>query len=128
MFDIVGMAVQRESPSSQTAESKAWDHQNVKQFLVSRVDILEQAEIKCWEFMNLWDTTIKVPEVVYNREFAVVNMKESIDTLLGLNSISVGNEYRREISRAAVSVLEKIKKITPESRKTILAEIENNIE
>lgn len=127
MFDIVGMAIQRESPSSQTAESKAWDHQNVKQFLVSRVDILEQAETKCWELMNLWDATIKVPEVIYNREFAVVNMKESIDTLMGLNSLAAGSEYRREISRAAVSVLEKIKKITPESRKIILAEIENNI-
>jgi hypothetical protein len=127
MFDIVGMAVQRESPSSQTAESKAWDHQNVKQFLVSRVDILEQAELKCWELMNLWDATIKAPEVVYNREFSVVNLKESIDTLLGLNNIPAGNEYRREISRAAVSVLEKIKKIPPESRKTILAEIENTI-
>ena len=124
MFDIVGMAIQRESPSSQTAESKAWDHQNVKQFLVSRVDILEQVEIKCWELMNAWDATIKVPEIIYNREFAVVNLKESIDTLLGLNNIPGGNEYRREISRAALSVLEKIKKITPESRKTILAEIE----
>ena len=126
MFDIVGMAVQRESPSSQTAESKAWDHQNVKQFLVSRVDILEQVESKCWKLMNSWDATIKVPEVIYNREFAVVNMKESIDTLLGLNNIAAGEEYRREISRAAVSVLGKIKKITPETRKTILAEIENN--
>ena len=127
MFDIVGMAIQRESPSAQTAESKAWDHQNVKQFLVSRVDILEQVEIKCWELMNLWDATIKVPEIIYNREFAVVNLKESIDTLMGLNSIAAGGEYRREISRAAVSVLEKIKKITPESRKAILTEIENNI-
>ncbi|MDD5697433.1 MAG: hypothetical protein PHH77_02350 [Victivallaceae bacterium] len=127
MFDIVGMAIQRESPSAQTAESKAWDHQNVKQFLVSRVDILEQAELKCWQLMNLWDASIKIPEVVYNREFAVVNLKESIDTLLGLNSIPAGDEYRREISRAAVSVLEKIKKIAPESRKTILAEIDHNV-
>lgn len=125
MFDIVGMAVQRESPSSQTAESKAWDHQNVKQFLVSRVDILEQAEVKCWEMMHQWDPTIKVPEVVYNREFAIVNLKESIDALLGLNSIAAGSEYRKEISRAAVSMLEKIKKIAPEARKTILAEIRN---
>jgi hypothetical protein len=125
MFDIVGMAVQRESPSSQTAESKAWDHQNVKQFLVSRVDILEQAEVKCWEMMHQWDPTIKVPEVVYNREFAIVNLKESIDALLGLNSIAAGGEYRKEISRAAVSMLEKIKKIAPEARKTILAEIRN---
>ena len=128
MFDIVGMAIQRESPSAQTAESKAWDHQNVKQFLVSRVDILEQAEIKCWELMRLWDATIQVPDVVYNREFAVVNLKESIDTLLALNSIPGGSEYHREISRAAVSVLEKIKKIAPEARKTILAEIESNTE
>jgi hypothetical protein len=128
MFDIVGMAIQRESPSAQTAESKAWDHQNVKQFLVSRVDILEQAEIKCWELMSLWDPGIKVPEVVYNREFAVVNLKESIDTLLGLNSIFSGSEYRREISRAAVSILEKIKKISPEARKVILEEIAGNSE
>jgi hypothetical protein len=75
--------------------------------------------------MHQWDPTIKVPEVVYNREFAIVNLKESIDALLGLNSIAAGSEYRKEISRAAVSMLEKIKKIAPEARKTILAEIRN---
>jgi hypothetical protein len=91
------------------------------------VDILEQAETKCWEMMNLWDKTVRIPEVIYNREFSVVSLKDSIDALLGLNSITVGDEYRREISRAAVSVLERIKKIAPESRKAILAEIENDI-
>ncbi|QSH40124.1 hypothetical protein P0136_01320 [Lentisphaerota bacterium ZTH] len=127
MFDFVGMAVQKDSRSSQTAESKAWDNQNVRQFLVSRVDILEQVEQKCWELMHCWDNSVKKPEIIYNREFSVVDLKETMETLLGLNSITAGTEYRREVARAAITVLEKIKKISPEVRRVIMNEIEHNI-
>jgi hypothetical protein len=127
MFDVVGMAVQRDSKSSQTAESKAWDHQNVRQFLASRVDTLEQAELKAWQLMRLWDPTSKEPEIIYNREFSIINLKDSIEALLGLKDLAEGSEYQREIAKAAVSLLEKIKKIAPEARKSIFAQIEENM-
>jgi hypothetical protein len=121
------MAVQRDSKSSQTAESKAWDHQNVRQFLASRVDTLEQAELKAWQLMRLWDPTSKEPEIIYNREFSIINLKDSIEALLGLKDLAEGSEYQREIAKAAVSLLEKIKKIAPEARKSIFAQIEENM-
>ncbi len=123
LFDVVGLAVQRESGDAQTAESKAWDHYNVSQFLLSRVDMLEQVELRAWEMMHVWDPTVPVPSISYNREFSIVDLKDSIEALLNLNSFGHAGEFRREVSRAAVKLLERIKKITPETKNIIEREI-----
>ena len=123
LFDVVGLAVQKQSSDAQTAESKAWDHYNVSQFLLSRVDMLEQLEIRAWELMHAWDQTISVPSISYNREFSIVDLKDSIEALLNLKDFGQGGEFSREVSRAAVKLLERIKKITPETKELIEKEI-----
>lgn len=123
LFDVVGLAVQRTGRDGQTAESKAWDHLNVQQFLASRVDMLEQAETQAWELLQAWDASVPVPEISYNREFSVTDLAESVDSLLSLNSVAAGGEYRREIARAALRLLEKIKKVSPPVRRLIEQEI-----
>ena len=127
LFDIIGLAVQKDANVAQSAESKSWDQQNVKQFLATRADILEQSEIQAWKLMHAWDPSIIVPEISYNREFAVIDLKDSITALLGLKSVDAGEEYQRELSRAAVTMLEKIKKICPETRKIIFEQIESSL-
>ena len=127
LFDVIGLAVQKDSSVAQSAESKAWDQQNVKQFLATRADILEQSEMQAWKLMHAWDPSIPVPEISYNREFAVIELKDLITALLGLKSINAGEEYQRELSRAAVTMLEKIKKISPETRKIIFEQIDSSL-
>lgn len=124
LFDVIGLAVQKDASIAQSAESKAWDQQNVRQFLATRADMLEQAEMQVWKIMNIWDPSISVPEISYNREFAVIDLKDSITALLGLKDIDAGEEYRCELARTAVSLLEKIKKISPQTRKEIFAQID----
>jgi hypothetical protein len=124
LFDVVGLAVQKDSKESQSAESKAWDNQNVQQFLATRADILEQVESQAWAIMAAWDKTIAVPEISYNREFAIIDLKASIDSLIGLDSVEGGEEYTREIARAATSLLDRIKKISPETLKVIQEQID----
>ena len=113
------------SRDAQTAESKAWDYHQVKQFLSCRADMLEQAELKCWQLMARYDAAIPVPEIAYNREFAVADLKSSIESLVELKRFSGGAAYRREVARTALFLLEKVRKIDPVRRKAVLKEIES---
>ena len=123
LFDVVGLAVQKDSSEAQTAESKAWDHHNVSQFLISRVDMLEQIEMRAWEMMHLWDRSIAIPAICYNREFSVIDLQDSIAALLNLSTLEPAGEFRRELSRAAVKMLDRIKKIDPAVKMRIEQEI-----
>ena len=122
MFDVVGLAVQRDNLIAQTAESKAWDFQNVRQFLTSRVEILEQYELECWKLMNLWDGSVRIPDVIYNRDFAVTDLKSSVEALLGLRELSDDAAYRKILARTGMAMLEKYRKLLPEEKKILSGE------
>ena len=123
MFEVVGMSLAKETRATESAESKAWDQQLLRQFLASRSELLEQSEIAAWKMMRCYDPSIPLPTVSYNRDFSVVDLKESVEALLGLNKITAGLTYRREIARTAVSLLEKFKKISPDDYQQVLKEI-----
>ena len=123
LFDVVGLGVRNDSGDAQTAEAKAWDHYNVSQFLLSRVDMLEQTEVRAWELMHGWDPTVTIPAISYNREFSIVDLKDSIAALLNLNSFAPTGEFHREVSRAALKLLGRIKKIAPDIQAKIEQEI-----
>ena len=55
LYDVVGLAVRSFSRDAQSAESKAWDFQNVGQFLAARADLLEQSELAAWKLMHGYD-------------------------------------------------------------------------
>ena len=122
LYDVVGLAIQSQSREAQTAESKAWDFQNVTQFLANRADLLEQAELRAWAIMNLWDSAVQVPEVTYNRKFAVRDLEKNIAGLLQLSNIpDAGIEFRKAALGVAVDLLDAIGSI-PDDRKTALLE------
>lgn len=125
LYDVVGLAIQSQSREAQTAESKAWDFQNVTQFLANRADLLEQAELRAWEIMKLWDSAVPVPEVTYNRKFAVRDLEKNIAGLLQLSNVpDAGIEFRKAALGVAVDLLDAIGSI-PDDRKTaLLAEID----
>jgi len=75
--------------------------------------------------MHAYDPTIKVPVIAYNREFAVTDLKSSIESLVELKRFSGGIEYRREVARTALFLLGKVRKIDPERREIIRREIES---
>ena len=123
LYDVVGLAVQSASREAQTAESKAWDFQNVGQFLAARADLLEQAETAAWHMLQCYDPAIPVPEVVYNRKFAVRDLGNSIAGLLDLAKLSDGAAYQKAVKRTALELLDAVSGI-PESEKQ---EIQNEI-
>ena len=128
LYDVVGLAVQNQSREAQTAESKEWDFQNVCQFLMARADILEQAEICAWRLINAYDPAIPVPEVIYNRKFAVRDLADSIGGLLQLKDLGSGPEFSKAIRRSALDLLGTVGSVGLRDRSRILEEIEKNIE
>ena len=123
LFDIIGLTIVRETRERQSAESKAWDHQQICQFLLNRVDLLEQTELAAWQIMHRFDPSITVPEISYNRDFSIADLQESISSLLELRNIDAGSEFQKEIARAAVTLLGRYQKIDPVRQKVIYDEI-----
>jgi len=125
LYDVVGLAIQSRSKEAQTAESKAWDFQNVTQFLANRADLLEQAEIRAWEIMNKWDSSVPIPKVTYNRKFAVRDLQNSIQGLLQLSNLQGGGvEYQKALMGIAVELLDAVGSIPDTRKQALLAEIE----
>ncbi len=125
LFDIAGLAQPVMLNQAQTAEAKSWDNHQVRQFLISRVDLMEQAEMATWELFRRFDRSIAIPKVVYNRDFAVTDLQNAVKSLLQLKQISGSERFSREIAKTALFLLERMKKIDPADRNRILAEIEN---
>ena len=124
LYDVVGLAVQSSSREAQTAESKAWDFQNVGQFLAARADLLEQAELAAWRMLRAYDPAVTVPEVVYNRKFAVRDLERSISGLLKLSTVSSGKCFRKAVRRAALELLDAVSGIPEGEKQQIQREID----
>lgn len=124
LYDVVGLAVQGHSREGQSAESKAWDFQNVSQFLAARADMLEQAELDAWKLMRRYDLDLAVPEIHYNRRFAVNDLASSIAGLLKLAEIPAGNAYHRAVGKTAVELLDNIGYVGLKEKDNIIQEIE----
>ena len=123
LYDVVGLTVQSSNRSSQTAESKAWDFQNVNQFLAARADMLEQSELEAWKLMRRYDLDIPVPEVHYNRKFAVKDLSSIISGLLQLSTLEAGNAYRKAVNKVAVELLDSVEPLGNRTKQLIFDEI-----
>lgn len=125
MYEVVGLAMQSRSREAQSSESKSWDFQNVSQFLASRADLLECVERRIWGLMSEWDSLVPVPEITYNRKFAVKDLEKSISGLLQLSTLpNTGVEYAKQILRAGLDQLNELAEISTENYQKIQEEIE----
>ena len=125
LYEIVGLAIQSRSRDNQSAESKAWDFQNASQFLAARADLLEQSELEAWKIMHLYDLDVNVPEVIYNRKFAVRDLESSIAGLLQLASLDLGKSFQQAVGYAATELLDSVEAIGVNKKQEIFDEINN---
>ena len=125
LYEVVGLAMQSRSREAQSRDYKSWDFQNVAQFLANRADILENAERKIWEEMNRLDPTVSIPEITYNRKFAVRDLEKSIQGLLQLSTLpDAGIEFKRQTLRAGKELLNDISEIDEQTDNAINKEID----
>ena len=76
--------------------------------------------------MNSYNTAEKSAghPALFCPDFSVFDLQKSIAGLLDLYSISAGREYKKEIARAAVNLLNRTSKIDPHRQQMIYDEIE----
>jgi hypothetical protein len=125
LYEVVGLSLSKDTRDVESAEAKAWDFHAVAQYLASRSDMLEQAEVAAWALMNQWDPSIPLPEVAYNRDFKVADLKADVESLIGLSSIPTGEEYTKEVEQTAVELLSRLRPMSPERRQELADEIAN---
>lgn len=120
LFECVGLATSKDTKMVESAEAKMWDFQNVEQFMRDRADVLEQCEYQAWQLMNRWNPAITLPTISYNRNFAVLDLHESVTTLLELSGFNAeNNDYQREISKTAVVLLNRLRQLSQEKQEQI---------
>ena len=120
MFECIGLAVSKDTRMVESAEAKLWDFQNIEQYMRTHADVLEQSEYQAWELMNRWNPAISIPTISYNRNFAVLDLQQSVATLIELSGFNPENEeYQHEISKTAVVLLNRLRQLSQEKQEEI---------
>ena len=128
LFECVGLSTSKDTRMVESAEAKMWDFQNIEQYMRTRADMLEQTEIQAWQLMQKWMPSVPVPTVSYNRNFAVMDLQNSVQTLIELSSFNPENsEYQKEISRTAVTLLNRLRQMSQEKQEIISNQIDTEI-
>lgn len=124
LFSVVGLAASKDTRMVESAEAKAWDFQNVEHFMATRADILEQCEMLAWDFLHRWSPSIPIPNVQYNRNFQILDLKESVASLLELSGFNTENDdYQREIGQTALVLLNRLRQLPQEAIEAISKKI-----
>lgn len=127
LFECIGLSVSKDTKMVESAEAKMWDFQNIEQYMKTRADVLEQCEYQAWELMRKWNPVIPVPTISYNRTFAVLDLQQSVQTLLDLSGFNQdSDEYQREINKTAVVLLNRLRQLSQDKQETITQEIESS--
>ena len=86
----------------------------------THADVLEQSEHQAWELMNRWNPAITIPTISYNRNFAVLDLQQSVATLIDLSGFNPENEeYQHEVSKTAVVLLNRLRQLSQEKQEEI---------
>lgn len=127
LFECIGLSVSKDTKLVESAEAKLWDFQNVEQYMKTRADVLEQCEYQAWELMRKWNPVIPVPTISYNRNFAVLDLQQSVQTLLDLSGFNQdSDEYQREINKTAVVLLNRLRQLSQDKHEEIVSGIESS--
>lgn len=123
MIQLYGFLVGSATTQRESAESKSVDNISLAAQLSSIALQLQELENKIWEFFSEYDSTIKRPEVEYNKDYDIHELKATIAALVELFNVDGGKKYQEEVKRVAVHVLDSLHRI-PDDR---YEDIENEI-
>ena len=127
MFECAMLSTSKDTRMVESAEAKLWDFQAIEQYMRTRADMLEQCEVQAWELMNLWQPTVPIPTVSYNRNFAVLELKDAVASLMELSAFNSENEdYQRAINQTALTLLNRLRQLSQEQAEKISDAIESS--
>ena len=126
IIKLYGFMVGVETGQRESAESKSADNISLAAQLTSIATRLEELELKIWELLSIYDSTISIPEINYNKNYDINELKSVIATLVELVNIDAGENYQKEVKRTALHVLDRIKRVNDDSYELIEKDIESN--
>jgi hypothetical protein len=127
LFDVVGQAMQSDTKQVSSAESKAWDHQDIEAALAENASVLEEAEAKAVAIAKKLDNTFPEYVPVYPRQFDLPNIEAdmAIVTQIEASTGDLPEAAVRQLIRTKVEILDRIIKMPPEVKAAALKEIDD---
>jgi hypothetical protein len=104
MYAMAGLPL----PSSYavSGEAKKMDMMRFAQRISRLKNTLEDAEMQIWEiYADYFGGKLKIPEVVYNREFGIHDIDSEIDALERLKEIGLPVEMQRDLTEKIIRML-----------------------
>jgi hypothetical protein len=111
IIKLYGFMVGVETGQRESAESKSADNISLAAQLTAIDTRLEELELKIWELLSIYDSTISMPEINYNKNYDINELKSVIATLVELVNIDAGENYQKEVMRTALHVLDRIRRV-----------------
>jgi hypothetical protein len=122
LFEIVGMALSRDSKQVESAEAKRLGLLDVSAVLAQRAEILQTAETAAVEVARRLDPSFAAYAPVYPIEFDVGDLKGDLENLLLISTTTLPEGSRRELMKAFISKLGRIGKVPAERLAQLLEE------
>lgn len=125
LFEVVGMALKRESAQVESAEAKRLGLLDVSAVLAQRAAIMQAAETAAVALSQVVDPSFKEYAPVYPTEFDIGDTAGNLAGLTTINSMNLPDGARRETMKAAIRDLARIGRIAPERVAELNAEADD---
>lgn len=122
LFQIVGMALSKESRQVASAEAKRLDLLDVSAVLAKRAAMMEAAETKAVEMSKQMDPAFKDYGPSYPKEFDVGDIKGDLESLLLISTSTLPSGAQVELQKAMIGKLGRIARIPKERVEELMDE------
>lgn len=128
IIKLSGFLVGVDTTQRASAESKSIDNKAFAAQLCAIATGLQEIEEWIWGVMVQYDSTITMPTIAYTKDYNIQEFKSVIAGLVELANVNAGNEFKRQVKRAALDSLDRICKVDDSTYEKIKREIDADIE
>lgn len=126
LIKMYGFLVGVDTTQRASADSKSVDNISLAAQLSGIASRLQELENKIWKCMNLFDSTITIPKVMYNTNYDIHELKSVIAAIVEFANLNAGNEYQKQVKITALDTLDTIRHIPDDAYEKIKKEIDEN--
>ncbi len=126
MFKLSGLYHRTETGNVESAEAKAWDNEEMSQFLSSFADIAERIEESIYALIGKWTNKECNVKVQYERVYSIDDIQAFMTGILDLKVAGVSSETaRKELVKSAIKMMLD-GRVPPEVMEQIIKEVDES--
>ena len=123
MMKLYGFLVGVHTTQKASAESKSVDNVSLAAQLTSIASGLQELELGIWQLFNEFDKSIQIPTVHYNTDYDIHELNAMIMAITELLNINAGDNYQKQVKRAATHILDSLHHIDDKVYEEIMVDI-----